>query len=138
MDKTTPFYSQIFLIAAVGKSGQLGLGGKLPWHDPEDLRWFNRLTTDGICIFGAKTYDGLPDSVVMDPKRLCIRYSFRSGKTPQQAIDDALRGLHNKPVWICGGAKTYKAFLPLVRATFLTHVDYDGPADVYMPPLWKN
>ncbi|MCV5856813.1 dihydrofolate reductase, partial [Escherichia coli] len=49
------------LIAAVGRSGQLGLDGKLPWHNPVDLAWFKDQTMGGIVLAGHKTWCGLPD-----------------------------------------------------------------------------
>lgn len=42
------------------------------------------------------------------------------------------------PVWIAGGRRTYQAFMPFVRRSYITHVDYDGPSDVFMPPLWGS
>ena len=50
-------------IVAIGKRGQMGLNGRLPWHDREDLLWFRRKTMGGVLICGAKTLAGLPESV---------------------------------------------------------------------------
>jgi len=35
---------RIYLIAAVAANGVIGRQGRLPWHLPEDLKHFKRLT----------------------------------------------------------------------------------------------
>lgn len=121
------------LIAAVGKSGQLGLGDALPWKDPEDLAWFKSMTDGSVVIVGMNTYKTLPRL----PNRIVIPFANRQMK-PSTFLLMVDRLYPNQVLWIAGGAKTYAAFLPFVRRSFITHVDYDGPADVYMPPLWNT
>ncbi len=38
----------------------IGRGGEIPWHLPEDFRWFKQLTTGGIVLMGRKTFASLP------------------------------------------------------------------------------
>ena len=38
----------------------IGRGGEIPWHLPEDFRWFKELTTGGIVLMGRKTFASLP------------------------------------------------------------------------------
>lgn len=35
-------------ILAIGKSGQVGLNGELPWHDAEDLAFFKKQTMGAV------------------------------------------------------------------------------------------
>lgn len=117
------------LIAAVGRSGQLGLGGKLPWHDPLDLKGFREATMGGVVLMGARTYD----SVGRLPGRETARWS---GKTPPYAVLTQLHYRFGKTIWIGGGAWTYQSFMPYVRTAIITRIDYDGEADTFMPTLW--
>lgn len=120
------------LIAAVGRQGQLGLGGQLPWHRPEDLKWFRKMTTGTVMVCGRTTYetikhlDGTADRTVICQRR-------------DQTCADILAGI-DRDVSIVGGASLYKVWLDsgLVDRSFIAHIDYDGPADVYMPPLWQS
>jgi dihydromethanopterin reductase len=118
------------LIAAVGRSGQLGLGGKLPWSDPLDLRWFRDQTMDSVVLMGGRTHD----KVGQLPGRFRARWS---GKTSPYAV---LQQIHVRfkglTIWVAGGAYTYAAFMPFVRYAVITRIDYDGEADTFMPPLW--
>ena len=38
----------------------IGSGGQIPWHLPEDFKWFKQLTTGGIVLMGRKTFLSLP------------------------------------------------------------------------------
>ena len=38
----------------------IGRGGEIPWHLPDDFRWFKELTTGGIVLMGRKTFASLP------------------------------------------------------------------------------
>jgi dihydromethanopterin reductase len=120
------------LIAAVGKRGQIGLNGELPWHLPEDLVNFRRLTTNGLLIMGHRTLQSCKHLDGTFGRQLLLD---RADLLPEDV--DSLRVLGGfADVWVCGGAKTYQRWMPHVHTTVITLVDYDGPADVYMPPLW--
>lgn len=121
---------QIYLIAAVGRHGQLGLGGRLPWRDPEDLRFFKMMTTGGQVIVGRGTIDQLP--MLHGRKVLVDNKAF----TPEAFLEEHTDA--DSPVWIAGGAKTYARYMHLIRRFFVTKVDFDGDADVWMPPLWQQ
>lgn len=45
----------LFMIVAVARNGVIGAGGKLPWHIPEDLKRFKKLTTGHAIIMGRGT-----------------------------------------------------------------------------------
>lgn len=114
------------LIAAVGRSGQLGLNGRLPWYDPRDLQWFKEMTWGGIVVVGSVTARSLPPllgrSLLVQtrhdhPEALLCRLS------PHASL------------WIAGGAKTYERWMPYVDRFYIGRVDYDGPADAWMPAL---
>ena len=120
---------KINLIAAVGKRGQLGLDGTLPWRDPEDLDWFRSITNYGLIVVGRNTYEsvahlqGSLGRFVIVPDR---------GTTREDLVRTA-DDLNCLSVWIAGGAKVFKSFAPVVDRFYISRVDYDGPADVWMP-----
>ncbi len=37
----------------------IGAGGKIPWHLPDDFRWFKKMTMGNIVVMGRKTFEGL-------------------------------------------------------------------------------
>jgi dihydromethanopterin reductase len=126
----------IKLIAAVGKSGQLGLDGGLPWTTmfPEDRIEFRKRTTGGIVIVGARTWP-----TVMHLQDTHDRAFLHDDiKVTPEAFLELYRIEPDHTVWIAGGAKTYLRWLHLVTERVITVLDFDGPADTFMPPeIWS-
>ena len=50
------------IIAAIGKNNELGYKDKMPWHLPDDLKRFRRITTGHTLIMGRKTFESLQNT----------------------------------------------------------------------------
>ena len=50
---------RITLVVAAAEGGVIGLKGALPWHIPEDLKHFRRLTTGKPILMGRKTFESI-------------------------------------------------------------------------------
>lgn len=46
-------------IAAMSLNRVIGAGNKIPWHLPEDFKWFKQLTTGHIIVMGRKTFESI-------------------------------------------------------------------------------
>jgi dihydrofolate reductase len=46
-------------IAAMSLNRVIGAGGKIPWHLPEDFKWFKKTTMGNVVVFGRKTFESL-------------------------------------------------------------------------------
>lgn len=123
---------RVHCIVAMAPNRIIGREGKLPWHIPEDLRHFKRLTSGKAVIMGRKTWESLPEKFRPLPDRLNIVVS----KTWTQRASDGDRILWcgdvqtaitiarkaGKEPWIIGGAQVYATVLPLVTDIHMTHV----------------
>ncbi len=56
---THGFAQRLALIAAVGRNGVIGDGSAMPWHLPEDLRFFKETTMGGVLVMGRGTWDSI-------------------------------------------------------------------------------
>ena len=121
-------YPNVKLIAAIGNYGQIGDAGKLPWYDRRDLKHFRELTMGGICVVGKTTAKTLP---TLEGREVIVWRSF-------MPIEPFIQKHKDRAIWVCGGAHIYKAWLPYVSISILTHIDYNPKADVYMPWLWRK
>jgi len=50
---------KICLIAAMSKNRVIGIQNKLPWHLPEDMKFFREKTRGFPVVMGRKTFDSL-------------------------------------------------------------------------------
>lgn len=64
-------------IAAMSTNRVIGAGNKIPWHLPEDFKWFKQLTTGHVVIMGRKTFESLGKPL---PNRINIVLSRHPGK----------------------------------------------------------
>ena len=46
----------ISIIVAIGKNGLIGNGNDLPWHYPEDLKYFKNVTKNKSVFMGYNTF----------------------------------------------------------------------------------
>jgi dihydrofolate reductase len=46
-------------IAAMSQNRVIGAGGKIPWHLPDDFRWFKKMTMGNVIVMGRKTFENL-------------------------------------------------------------------------------
>jgi dihydrofolate reductase len=46
-------------IAAMSLNRVIGKGGAIPWHLPEDFKWFKRATAGQVVVMGRKTFESL-------------------------------------------------------------------------------
>ena len=131
----------VSLIVAASTNNVIGSEGELPWHLPDDLRNFKRLTTGKPIVMGRKTFDSigrpLPDRrnvvITRDPDYVA------AGCDIVASPEAALELLHDAAeVMIIGGGQVYGAFLPLADRVYLTRVHAAVEGDVVFPELNKN
>ena len=115
----------IHAIVAVGNQGQIGLNGKLPWHDKEDLRFFREMTMDSVCIAGWNTYKDLPEL-----KGRLVVNDIRHW-TPEKVLELLTSLYTGKKIFIIGGMKTYERYAHLINRWHISRVEYNGEADTY-------
>ncbi len=128
----------VTLIVAVADNGVIGRDNTLPWHLPEDLKHFKRITMGKPIVMGRKTYESigkpLPGRhnivVTRDPN-----YA-RDGVTVVRDVDTAIRAASDAPeIMIIGGAELFRLFLPRAGRVHLTRVHADVPGDIHWPAL---
>lgn len=126
-------------IAAMSATGRvIGLGGKIPWHLPEDFRWFKERTLGQVVLMGRKTFASLGNKPLPGRENLVLTRSGEPipGATVLRDPED-LRPEDYAPreIWLIGGAEIYALLLPQCSDLYLSMVRYDGPGDAYFPPF---
>lgn len=128
----------ISLVVAASINNVIGRDGGLPWHLPDDLRYFKRLTTGKPIVMGRRTFESigrsLPDrrNIVMtrDPD---YRAAGCDVATSVSEVLD-LVGAANE-VMIIGGGQVYHDFLARADRIYLTRVQAQLEGDTYFPQI---
>jgi dihydrofolate reductase len=127
------------LIFARARNGVIGTDGGLPWHLPEDLAHFKRITLGCPVIMGRKTWDSLPERFRPLPGRLNIVVTRQSswaaaGAARAGSLPEALVLCAEHPrVWVIGGAQIYNQALPLAQVAEVTEIEADIEGDAFAP-----
>jgi len=131
----------VALIVAVARNGVIGNAGQLPWHIPEDMKWFKEKTLRKPCIMGRKTWESLPRRPL--PGRLNIVVSRDPAYNAEGArgaltFDDALViAAHANPeeIMVLGGAEVYRAAWPKTDRIYFTRVHRSFDGDTLFPAV---
>jgi Dihydrofolate reductase len=124
-------------IAAMSLNRVIGAGNKIPWHLPEDFKWFKKMTTGHVIVMGRKTFESigkpLPNrmTVVVTRARLNI-HGVRIIADLNQ-LDSLEAELAGREIFICGGAQIYEQTLPLCSDLYLTLVNRNVDGDTFFP-----
>ena len=128
--------TQIYLVAAVAANGIIGANGRLPWHLPEDLQHFKRLTLGHPVVMGRKTWESLKGPL---PGRENIVVSRRAGyEAPGAAVASSLDAAlalcaGEKIVFVIGGTQLFQESLPLATGLVITEIKQDFAGDARFP-----
>ena len=129
-------------IAAMSLNRIIGNKGKIPWHLPEDLRFFKQTTMHGTLVMGRKTFESVGwlknrshYVITKDEELLKKETCFNDDHfmTYITAWDFLMQRKDLKNVWVCGGAEIYRIFMPWVDELYLTLVLESHKGDTWMP-----
>ena len=127
---------RIYLVAAVAANGIIGANGRLPWHLPEDLQHFKRLTLGHPVIMGRRTWESLPGPL---PGRENIVVSRRPGyAAPGAAVASSLDAAlalcaGESVVFVIGGNQLFRESLPMASGLVMTEIRQDFTGDASFP-----
>ncbi|MGO4389910.1 dihydrofolate reductase [Variovorax sp. M-6] len=132
---------RINLILARAANGVIGLDGTMPWHLPEDMAHFKRVTAGAPVVMGRKTWDSIPprfrplagrrNIVVTRNAEWRAEGAERAGSL-EEAIALCERGQATE-AWVVGGAQIYAEAEPLAQRVVLTEIDRDYDGDAWAP-----
>ena len=136
----------ISLIAALAQNRVIGKDNDLPWHLPDDMKFFMQTTKGHHCIMGRKNYDSIPEKFRPLPNRTNIVVTRQKGFHAAgcivvNSIEDALviaRNNDEQETFIIGGADIYKLGFALADRLYLTEIQTTLQGDTYFPEFTKD
>lgn len=126
----------IAMIVAVAANGVIGKDNRLPWHLPEDLRYFKRVTMGKPLVMGRRTFESIGRPLPGRPNVVVTRNAAwtAEGVHVARSLEDGV-ALAEKlagggEAMVIGGAEIFNAAAGLARRLYYTEIgrDYDGDA----------
>ncbi len=137
--------SRICIIAAVARNGIIGIGNQMPWHLPEDLKRFKRLTLGHAVIMGRRTFEsiiatsGKPlsgrSNIVVTRSREWARPDCRA----VYSLEAALAAVREpQDAFVIGGAEIYALALPIASHLYMTEIERNFDGDAFFPEFDRS
>lgn len=117
-----------FLLFAMDENRLIGKDNKLPWHLPNDLKYFKETTMNKKIVMGRKTFESIGRPL---PGRETIvltkNEKFSSeGCLVFHSINEFLQFAQNnkeEEIFVIGGAKIFEALLPFADRLYVTEIE---------------
>ena len=132
-------------IVAASQNNVIGQKNKLPWHIPEDLKYFYNTTKNKVIVMGRKTFQSLGKVL---PGRLNVVLTKNKAFKQKDVVvfasfEEALRYCqqdeivkkYNKEIFITGGGEIYKQTLPLMDRLYITRIHKEYEGDAFYPEI---
>jgi dihydrofolate reductase len=133
---------KISLIVAVSRNGVIGIDNQLPWHLPEDLKYFKSVTMGKPIIMGRKTFDSIGRPLPGRTNIVITRDSswqvdgVEVARTLAQAMTLGQLACAQADVdeaMVIGGEQIYRMTLPAADRLYLTEVQAEVEGDAFFP-----
>lgn len=144
---------KLSLIVATAHNNVIGRNNELPWHLPQDLKYFKSVTLGKPIIMGRKTFESIGKPLPGRTNIVVTRqknWSF-AGVLVAKSVKEALefgqqfRNEQDKladEIMVIGGAEIYRHALDIADRIYLTRIDAKiEKGDAFFPELaadkWK-
>lgn len=135
--------TRITLVVAMDRERGIGVDNRLPWHLPEDLAHFKRLTSGHTIIMGRKTFDSIGRPLPNRRNVVITRDATwrREGVDAATSLDAALALADGEEAFVIGGAQVFQLALPQASRMVVTEIDARFDCDTFFPvidaALWQ-
>lgn len=131
---------EIIIIAAVAENNVIGKAGKLPWHLPEDLKHFKKLTMSYPIIMGRRTFESI-GKPLPGRRNIVITHNIdfaAEGADVFHSFEAALDSCTDDKVFIIGGFSLFKEALEFADKIEMTKIHKKVDGDVLFPEVNWN
>ncbi|MDP3850679.1 MAG: dihydrofolate reductase [Luteolibacter sp.] len=132
---------QLTAIVAMTADRIIGRSGSLPWHLPEDLAFFKRVTSGHPVVMGRRTFKSIGRP--LPGRRNIVLSRDATWSVPGVEVIHRPEDLHALPdlegrVFIIGGSEIYAAFLPRTDDLLISHVFANHEGDTRFPEFARD
>lgn len=125
---------QFKAMAAMSLNRVIGRGNAIPWHLPEDFKWFKRKTTGNVVVMGRKTFESIGKPLPNRETIVVSRSGFAwPGVRTVASLTEIDLANETREVFLCGGGQIYAAGLADCSELFLTLVLREVEGDAFFP-----
>lgn len=136
------------LIVAASENNVIGKGNAIPWHLPDDLKFFRSKTEGHPIIMGRKCYESigkpLPnrENIIVTRDQTYDAPGCEVSSSLDEAIMFAKKKTDREEIFVIGGGEVYAQALPFANRIYMTRVHATIDGDIFFPEIdaatWKE
>lgn len=127
----------ITMIAAMDKNRVIGSDNQMPWHLPDDLKFFKAKTSGKPVIMGRRTFESIGSRPLPNRRNLVITRDVSYRVEGAEIFDSIERAIGScsasEEIIIMGGGQLYQQMMPLADKLYITLVDAEVEGDTLFP-----
>lgn len=121
----------ISMIWAEGLDRTIGVDNTIPWHIPEDFKYFKSTTLNSTVVMGRNTWESLPHKPLPGRRNIVLTSDKTYSAPGAEIVLDAQEIVHQsveneENFWIIGGGKIYEYFMPYAERIRITKIGYEN------------
>lgn len=131
------------LIVAASENNVIGKDNAIPWHLPDDLKFFRKKTEGHPIIMGRKCYESIGRP--LPNRRNIIVTRDQTYEAPgceiSSSLDEAIMFAgkdHSDEIFVIGGGEIYTQALPFANRIYMTRVHAETEGDIFFPKIDSN
>ncbi len=130
-------YNLIFAVDENGLVGSTTSKFGLPWHYPEDLKFYKEKTTNQKCVMGRSTYEAIGSA--LPNRETYVLTRNEDYKLNDATVINSLDELdEDTEWWICGGVNVFKQCWKQADVIYITRILETHEGDVYFKDFDMN
>ena len=131
---------RVALVVAMSDNGVIGRDGRLPWHLPDDLKYFKLVTYGKPVLMGRRTFESIGKPLPGRRNLVLSRAMASPAPGTSTSVEyvgsvEQARALVDGAAELCviGGAEVFALVLPLATRIYLTRVHATIGGDTSFP-----
>ncbi|WP_088041974.1 dihydrofolate reductase [Bacillus sp. EAC] len=130
----------IAAILAMSENNVIGLNNKMPWHLPQELAYFKKITTGHTVIMGRKTFESIGRPLPNRENIVVTRQpDYKAeGVAVINDIESYIKENLSKDLFIIGGEEIFKLSFPYLDTLYITEIQHNFEGDTFFPTFNKD
>ncbi|GAC1385694.1 MAG: dihydrofolate reductase [Ktedonobacteraceae bacterium] len=126
----------ISIIVAYANGRVIGKEGKIPWHLPDDLQYFKRITSGHTIVMGRKTCEAI-GRPLPHRRNIVLTHNCYMHLPGFEVVHSTQEVLALGDVFIIGGESVYGQFLAIAERLYITEITREINGDAFFP-AWDD
>ncbi|MEI3610743.1 dihydrofolate reductase [Pseudogracilibacillus sp. SO30301A] len=130
----------ISFIVAMDRNHVIGFNNQMPWHLPNDLKFFKETTTGHTIVMGRKTFESI-GRVLPNRKHIVLTTSNNDFPDEVEVVQDIesiiqlSKANNDEELFVIGGGNIFKQLLPYADNLYVTLINETFEGDIFFPEI---